>query len=81
MASLGVPLVDAAQIVEGNSWASKRTDGRHYHPIVPLEVIRLLEVLTSPMPSPLIPKGEEKGGEPRKEGPSLSTVAIDRNCP
>lgn len=38
MSRLGIPLVDAASIVEGQAWASKRTDGRHYHPIVPLEV-------------------------------------------
>lgn len=38
MSRLGVPIVDAAEIVEGEAWASMRTDGRHYHPIVPLEV-------------------------------------------
>lgn len=38
MSRLGVPVVDAAAIVEGQAWASTVTDGRHYHPIVPLEV-------------------------------------------
>ncbi|CAM9213547.1 unnamed protein product, partial [Laminaria digitata] len=37
LARLGVPIVDAAQIVDGQAWATKRNDGRHYHPIVPLE--------------------------------------------
>lgn len=38
MSRLGVPIVDAASIVEGEAWASKTADGRHYHPIVPIEV-------------------------------------------
>lgn len=38
MSRLEVPVVDAAAIVEGEAWASTVTDGRHYHPIVPLEV-------------------------------------------
>lgn len=38
MSGLGVPVVDAARIVEGQAWASKRNDGRHYHKIVPMEV-------------------------------------------
>lgn len=38
MSRLDVPIVDAAAIVEGQAWASTVTDGRHYHPIVPLEV-------------------------------------------
>lgn len=38
MARLGVPVVDAARIVEGQAWASKPNDGRHFHKIVPIEV-------------------------------------------
>lgn len=46
-----MPLVDAGMLVEGHPWATKRNDGRHYHPIVPLEVILLLGVLTDSPPS------------------------------
>ena len=38
MSRLGVPIVDAARIVEGQGWASKIDDGRHFHKIVPIEV-------------------------------------------
>ena len=38
MARLGVPIVDGAKIVEGQAWASKPNDGRHFHKIVPIEV-------------------------------------------
>lgn len=56
MARLGVPLVDAGKIVEGQRWATRRRDGRHYHPMVPMELIALLEGLTSPPPPPLYQK-------------------------
>ena len=45
LAKLGVPIVDAARIVEGQAWASNNADGRHYRPIVPLEVFALLVAL------------------------------------
>lgn len=38
MARLGVAVVDAASIVEGQAWASRPNDGRHFHKIVPIEV-------------------------------------------
>ena len=38
MSRLGVPIVDAARIVEGQAWASNVNDGRHFHKIVPIEV-------------------------------------------
>lgn len=60
MARLGVPLVDAGNIVEGQRWATRCRDGRHYHPMVPMELITLLEVLTSPPPPPL---QQEEGPE------------------
>ncbi|CAN0083842.1 unnamed protein product [Ectocarpus sp. 6 AP-2014] len=37
MSRLGVPLVDAAKIVEGQGWASHVNDGRHFHKLVPIE--------------------------------------------
>lgn len=62
MAKLGVPLVDAGRIVEGQEWASRVTDGRHYPPLVPLECIALLNALTSPPPPPyLLEKGQTDG--------------------
>lgn len=30
--------MDAAKIVEGQGWASKPSDGRHFHKLVPIEV-------------------------------------------
>ncbi|CAM9845759.1 unnamed protein product [Ectocarpus sp. 12 AP-2014] len=51
MSRLGVPLVDAARIVEGQGWASNPSDGRHFHKIVPIEVVDLLSVLGAP-PAP-----------------------------
>ena len=58
MARLGVPVVDGAQIVDGQAWASRRTDGRHYHPLVPVEVFALLGALVSPPPPPLVLAGD-----------------------
>eukprot|EP00903_Cladosiphon_okamuranus_P016927 g15603.t1 len=59
MSRLEVPIVDAAAIVEGEAWASKRTDGRHYHPIVPVEVADLLGLLTAPPPPPSLSEKAE----------------------
>lgn len=58
LARLGVPVVDGAQIVDGQAWASRRTDGRHYHPLVPVEVFALLGALISPPPPPLVLAGD-----------------------
>ena len=33
--------MDAAKMVEGQAWASKRKDGRHFHKVVPMEVCTL----------------------------------------
>lgn len=55
MARLGVPIVDAASIVDGQTWASRLTDGRHYQRIVPVEVFDMLGALISPPPAPLVP--------------------------
>ena len=75
MARLGVPIVDAAQIVQGQAWASRRSDGRHYHPIVPLETFALLGALISPPPPPLLAEGEETAREEANDiGPHLSMV-------
>lgn len=52
MARLGVPLVDAGKIVDGEIWATKRFDGRHYHALVPMELFELLGALISPPPAP-----------------------------
>eukprot|EP00903_Cladosiphon_okamuranus_P016931 g15607.t1 len=57
MARLGVPIVDAARIVEGQAWASRYNDGRHFHGIVPIEVAALLDVLGAPPPPPSLPDG------------------------
>jgi len=46
MSRLGVPIVDATEIVDGEAWASKVSDGRHYHPIVPMEVCSRFQLLT-----------------------------------
>lgn len=54
MARLGVPVVDTWSIVEGQLWATVRTDGRHYVPLVPLEVSSFLGALLSPPPPPFI---------------------------
>lgn len=54
MARLGVPIVDGGRIVDGQVWATKHMDGRHYHPLVPLELIEMLGALTSPPPPPMI---------------------------
>ena len=65
--------MDAAQIVEGQAWASKRADGRHYHPIVPLEIFAMLGALVSSPPPPLLPAGElvaERGAS--ELGPHLT---------
>lgn len=49
-------MVDAARIVEGEAWASKPKDGRHYHKIVPLEVgVRPVTVPVPPVGVELIP--------------------------
>lgn len=53
MAKLGVPLVDAGRLVEGQVWATSPADGRHFHPIVPLELYTMLSVVLSP--TPLLP--------------------------
>ncbi|CAM9430720.1 unnamed protein product [Ectocarpus fasciculatus] len=58
MSRLGVPLVDAARIVEGQGWASNPSDGRHFHKIVPIEVVDLLSVLGAP-PAPPSLTGRE----------------------
>lgn len=68
LARLGVPIVDAARIVEGQAWASRKSDGRHYHSLVPLEIFALLGALISPPPTPLPPAGgvmvRGKSGDP-----------------
>lgn len=82
LAKLGVPIVDAARIVEGQAWASNNADGRHYRPIVPLEVFALLVALVSPLPPPLLPAGEASGqGEESESGPHLSTLGGDCTQP
>ncbi|CAN0256736.1 unnamed protein product [Pylaiella littoralis] len=58
MSRLEVPIVDAARIVEGQAWASKIHDGRHYHKIVPMEVAELLSVLGAPPPPAALPDRE-----------------------
>lgn len=63
MARVGVPLVDAGQIVEGQSWATGTQDGRHFRPLVPLELYTMLGAITSPPPppsDPIYPVGLEK---------------------
>lgn len=72
MAKLGVPLVDAARIVEGQTWATHIADGRHYHPIVPVELLTFLEVLTSPPPPPLVPLN---ASSEERNGPELGHMA------
>ncbi|CAM9179910.1 unnamed protein product [Ectocarpus sp. 12 AP-2014] len=59
MTRLGVPLVDAARIVEGQGWASIPGDGRHFHKIVPIEVAELLSVLVAPQPPPSLPSRKD----------------------
>ncbi|CAM9373258.1 unnamed protein product [Ectocarpus sp. 12 AP-2014] len=59
MSRLGVPLVDAARIVEGQGWASIPGDGRHFHKIVPIEVAELLSVLGAPQPPPSLPSRKD----------------------
>lgn len=46
-------MVDAGRFVEGQKWATNRSDGRHFRPLVPLELWALLDALTSPPPPPL----------------------------
>ena len=55
MMKVGVPIVDAGRIVEGQTWATKPEDGRHFAPLVPLELYTMLGVLTSPLPPPCHP--------------------------
>lgn len=52
MARAGVPIVDAGQIVEGQAWATGPADGRHFPPLVPLELYSMLGVITSSPPLP-----------------------------
>ncbi|CAM9324458.1 unnamed protein product, partial [Ectocarpus sp. 12 AP-2014] len=59
MSRLGVPLVDAARIVEGQGWASIPGDGRHFHKIVPIEVAELLSVLGASQPPPSLPSRKD----------------------
>ena len=74
-----MPIVDAAQIVEGQAWASKRGDGCHYHPIVPIEVFSLLGALVSPPPPPLVPAGDVTAGraDDSDHGPHLVNLGAD----
>lgn len=83
MRKLGVPLVDAFKIVEGQKWATTVNDGRHYHPIVPMEIIEFLRVLTTPTP-PRLYRADEIEEELRLEttsdshdGPALHSLSID----
>lgn len=79
LARLGVPIVDAAQIVEGQAWASKPSDGRHYHSLVPLEIFALLGALVSPPPTPLPPAGGVAArGESRDS--RLHLTILDDEC-
>lgn len=55
MMRIGVPIVDAGRIVEGQAWASHPEDGRHFQSLVPIELYTLLGVLTSPPPLPSDP--------------------------
>lgn len=54
MARLGVPVVDTWRIVEGQLWATDETDGKHYKPLVPLELVSFLGAILSPPPPPFI---------------------------
>lgn len=75
-------MVDAGGIVEGQAWASRRTDGRHFHPLVPLEVFALLVALVSPPPPPLLPGVEvSASGDETAVGPRLVTVGADCGQP
>ena len=74
--------MDAGQIVDGQAWASRRSDGRHYHPIVPLEVFALLSALVSPPPPPLIPTGEAMAKDDVVGlGPHLNSLGVDCRQP
>lgn len=67
LARLGIPLVDAGQIVEGQTWATRHNDGRHYHPLVPVELLSLMDAITAPMPSPLVPPQENAPAKPARD--------------
>lgn len=54
--------------MEGQTWATRHNDGRHYHPLVPLELLSLMDVITAPMPQPLVPRQEEAQVEPARDG-------------
>ena len=75
-------MVDAGQIVEGQAWASRRADGRHFHPIVPLEVFALLVALVSPPPPPLLTAIEASAsGDESAVGPRLASIGADCGQP
>ncbi|CAN0281895.1 unnamed protein product, partial [Ectocarpus sp. 4 AP-2014] len=48
MSRLGVPFVEGDLIVKDQEWATPKSDGRHYHMLVPVEVWEFLGVLISP---------------------------------
>ncbi|CAN0256673.1 unnamed protein product [Pylaiella littoralis] len=74
MFRLGVPVVDAARIVEGQAWASKVDDGRHFRKIVPIEVIELLDMLGAPPPPAALPERELPLAVAAPDGPGLSVI-------
>lgn len=79
MERLGVPIVDAAKIVDGQLWATHTLDGRHYHPIVPMEVMAFLQEVTAPPrlhPAEAVPGGGSNGGSP-----GIETVAVVATTP
>lgn len=47
MEKLGVPLVEADLIVKDQAWATGNQDGRHYHPLAPVEVWEFMGLLVS----------------------------------